>query len=79
MNPVVRLRVSHEHSQFLLIVVRFMHYYSALWGPRPISTILDPQAVFSCPSSTLTVLANADPFRGLLLTVLGSRSDIHSC
>ena len=28
-------------------------------------------------SSTLAVLADSDPFRGLLLTVLGSQSDFH--
>ena len=31
----------------------------------------DPQVEFTCPSSTLKVLANSDPFSGLLLTVLG--------
>ena len=32
-----------------------------------------------CRSSTLAVLADSDPYVGLLLTVLGSRSDFHSC
>ena len=29
-NPGVRLRVSHQHSQFWPILVRFLDYYSAL-------------------------------------------------
>ena len=36
---------------------------------------MEPQGALTCRSSTLTVLANSDPFRGLLLTVLGSWSD----
>ena len=79
MNTGVRLRVGHQHSHIRPILVCFMHYYSGFWGPRAISTIDDPQVEFTCPSSTLKVLANSDPFRGLLLTVLGSQSDFHGC
>ena len=71
-NPGVRLRVGHQHSQFWLILVHFLDYYPLFWGPRAIFTIEDPRGAFTCPSSTLTVLANSDPFRGLLITVLGS-------
>ena len=78
-EPLVRLRVGHQHSHIRPILVRFMHYYSAFWGPEAISTIDEPRCAFMCLSSTLTVLANSDMFRGLLLTVLGSRSDFHSC
>ena len=78
-NPGVRLRVGHQHSHIRPILVRFVHYHSAFWGPRAISTIDEPRGSFMCPSSTLRVLANSDGFRGLLLTVLGSRSDFHSC
>ena len=78
-NPGVRLRVGHQHSHIWPILVRFVHYYSAFWGPRAISTIDEPRGSFMYPSSTLTVLANSDGFHGLLLTVLGSRSDFHSC
>ena len=70
--------VGREHSQFWPILARFMDYYSLFWGPRVISMINEPRGAFLCPSSTLTVLANSDMFRGLLLTVLGSRSDFHS-
>ena len=49
------------------------------WGLGVISTIDEPRGAFMCLSSTLTVLANSDMFRGLLLTVLGSRRDFHSC
>ena len=58
LNPGVRLRVSHEQSQYWLILAHFMDYYSLFPG------------AFTYPSSILTLLANSDPFRGLLLTVL---------
>ena len=51
-----------------------MDYYSLFWGPKAISTIDNPRGAFTCPSSALTVLANSDPFHGLLLTVLGPES-----
>ena len=35
--------------------------------------INEPWGVFTCRSSTLAVLADSGPFRGLLLTVLGSQ------
>ena len=73
-NPGLRLRVSHQHSQFWLILARFVVYYSLFWGPRVISTINEPWGAFMFRSSTLTVLADSDPFRGLLLTVLGPES-----
>ena len=47
------------------------------WGLGVISTIDEPQGAFTCRSSTLTFLANSDPFRGLSLTILGSKSDFH--
>ena len=78
MNPGVRLRVGHQHWQFWLILARFMDYYSLFWGPGVISTINEQWGAFMCRSSTLAVLANSGPFLGLLLTVLGSRSDFHS-
>ena len=79
MNPGMRLRVGHQHSHIRAILIRFVHYYSTFWGPRAISTIDEPRGALTCPSSTLAVLSNSDLFRGLLLTVLGSRSDFHSC
>ena len=39
--------------------------------------INEPLGAFTCRSSTLTVLADSGPFHGILLTVLGSRSDFH--
>ena len=39
-----------------------------------ISTIDEPHGVFTCRSSTLTILASSGPFRGLLATVLGPRA-----
>ena len=69
--PGVRLCVGYQHSPFCPILVRLVDYYSPFWGPRAISTIHDPGGAFTCPSSTLIVLANSDPFRGLLLAVSG--------
>ena len=73
--PRVRLPVGHQHSQFWLILARFMDYYSLFWGLGVISTINEPQGALTCRSSTLIVLADCGPFHGLLLTVLGSLSD----
>ena len=47
------------------------------WGPEVISMLVEPHGAFMCRSSTQTVLDDSGPFRGLLLTVLGSRSDFH--
>ena len=55
----------------------FVDYYALFWGPGVIFTIDEPQGALTCRSSTLAVLADSGPFRGLLLTVLGSRSDFH--
>ena len=49
-----------------------MDYYSPFWGPKVISHLVEPQGALTCRSSTLIVLADSDPFHGLLLTVLGS-------
>ena len=48
-----------------------MDYYSLFLGPGVISTIDEPQGALTSRSSTLTVLADSGPFRGLLLTDLG--------
>ena len=77
MNPGVRLRVGHQHWQFWPILAHFMDYYSLFWGPGVISTINEHWGAFMCRSSTLAVLADSGLFHGLLLTVLGSRSDFH--
>ena len=74
-NLGVRLRVGHQHSWFLSILTLFMDYYSRFWGPIAISMVVKPQGALTCRSSTLAVLADSGPFHGLLLTILGSRSD----
>ena len=61
----------------LTILARFMDYYSLFCGHEAISIVVEPQGVHTRWSSTLIVLANSGPFRGLLLTVLGSRSNFH--
>ena len=53
---------------------RFMDYYSPFWGPEAISIVFEPP---TCRPSIVTLLADSGPFVGLLVTVLGSRSDIH--
>ena len=73
----MRLRVGHQHSVFWLILARFVDYYSLFWGPGTISTVEEPRGAFTCRSSTLAVLADSSPFRGLLLIVLGSQGDFH--
>ena len=75
--PMVCLPVGHQHSQFWPILARFMDYYLLFWGLGVISTIGEPQGTLTCRSSTLIVLADSGLFCGLLLTVLGSRSDFH--
>ena len=71
----VRLRVGYQHWQFWPIQTHFLDYYSLFWCPEAISIVVELQGVLTCRSSTLAVLADYGPFRGLLLTVLGSRSD----
>ena len=65
----------HRHSQFWLILARFMDYYSLFWGTRVILPIKEPWVAFTCRSSTLAVLADYGLFHGLLLTVLGYQCD----
>ena len=61
----------------LPILARFMDYYSLFWGAKVVSMVNEPCGAFTCRSSTLAILADSGPFHGLLLTVLGSRSDFH--
>ena len=71
------LHAGHQHSWFLSILTRFVDYYSPFWGPEVISMLVEPQGVLMCRSSIQTVLDDSGPFRGLLLIVLGSRSDFN--
>src|SRR6266511_3912632 len=73
----MRLRDRRKYSQFWPILTRFVAYCSPLSGPETISIVAEPQGVHTCRSSRLVVLADSGPFRGLLLTVLGSWSDFH--
>ena len=77
MIPGVRLCVQRQDSPFWPILTRFVDYYAPFWGPEAISIVVEPQGAITCRSSTLAVLADSGPFRGLLLTVLGSRGDFH--
>ena len=76
-EPWVRLRVGHQHRQFWPILACFTDYYSLFWDLGVTSTINEPWGAITCRSSTLAVLADSGPFRGLVLTFLGARSDFH--
>ena len=71
------LRVASQRSQVRPNQSCVVDYYSPFWGLEAVSIVVEPQDVLRCWSSTLVVLADSGPFRGLLLTVLGSRSDFH--
>ena len=73
----MRLRIGHQHSQFWPILARFVDYYSLFWGPREGFTIYEPRGGVMVLPPTPAVFIDSDPFYGLLLTVLGSRSDFH--
>ena len=77
MNPGGAFMCQSSTLTILANSGRLVDYYSLFWGPGVISTTDDPQGVLTCWSSTLTVLADSGPFHGLLLIVLGSRSDFH--
>ena len=62
----VSVNDTHNFGQFL---VCFVYYYSPFWRPRAISIIYNPRGAFASLSSTLTVLANSDAIRGLLLII----------
>ena len=48
-------------------------------GPGVISMINEPWGAFTCRSSRLAVFVDSHKFRGLLLDVLGSKSDFCAC
>ena len=75
----MRLRFGHQHLHFCPILAFFVYYYSLFWGPGVISTIKEPLGALTGWLSTLAVFVDSDPFRGLLLTVLGPQSDFHGC
>ena len=76
-TPMLCLYVGRQDSQFGPILARFLDYFSQFWGPEAIPIVVEPQGALTCRSSTLAILADSGPFHGLLLTVLGSRSDFH--
>ena len=73
----MRLRAGHQHWQFWPILALFVDYYSLFWGPGVISMIDEPQGALTCQSSTLAVLADSGPFRGLSLIDLVSMNVFH--
>ena len=73
----MRLSVGDQPSRFLSILTRFGGYYHCFGVPKRFPWLLNPQGALTCRSSTVTVLADYGPFHGLLLPILGSRSDFH--
>ena len=73
--------------RFAYVSVINTHSFGQFWpvswtitlflGLGVISMFDEHRGAFMCRSSTLAVLADSGPFRGLLLTVLGFRSDVH--
>ena len=59
---------THSFGRFWPVSWTITHCFG---GARAISTIDDPRGAFTCPSSTLVVLADSGPFHELLLTVWG--------
>ena len=49
------------------------------WDLGVISMTDEHWGAFTCWTSTLAVLADSDPFRGLLLTVFWSQNDFQGC
>ena len=47
------------------------------WGLGVISMIDEPRDAFTCRSSTLTYSGNSNPFRTLLLNILGTQSNFN--
>ena len=76
-EPKTCLRVGRHASRYGSILARFVDYYSPFWVPKAISIVVEPQGALTSRSSTLVVLADSGPFRGLLLTILESWSDFH--
>ena len=79
MNLGVHLPIGPQHSQVWPILARFVDYYSPFWGPEAIFLVYGPQGALTCMTLTLAILADSGPFRGLLVTVLGSQSDFYGC
>ena len=67
MIPAVHLRVGHQHSRFLSILTRFVDYYSAFWGTKAISMVVEHHGALKCRSSTIAVWVDS----GVLLSFGG--------
>ena len=78
MIPGVRLSGRRQHSQFWSILTRFVDYYSLFWGPECFPRLTNPGCVYVSVINTRGFV-DSDPFRGLLLTVLGSQSNFNCC
>ena len=74
---MVRLPVRHQHSQFWLILARFVDYYTLFWGPGVISTIKEPQVHLRVGSQQLQfwpILARFMVIYSRFWPVLGPRA-----
>ena len=59
------------------ILTLFVDYYSPFCGPEAISIVVEAQCALTSRSSTLMILADSGPFHGVLLTDLGSVTNLH--
>ena len=60
----------------LTILTRLIDYYSPFWGPMRFLGFRTPTFDYVQVINTRS-LADSGPFRGLLITILGSRSDFN--
>ncbi len=74
-NPEVRLRGTHENSQFWPIPASFVCYYSLILVPAAIQTFQEPRGSVTGNSSKLVLFFYFGQFCMLLLTDFGSRCD----
>ena len=51
-EPLVRLRVGHQHSQFWPILARFLDYYSIFWSKRDFHDLGTPWCVYVSVNDT---------------------------
>ena len=70
-NPGVRLRGTHENSQFWPIPASFVCYYSLILGPAAIRTFWEPRGPVTGNSSKLTVLVYSGSFVNYYSLILG--------
>jgi len=77
MNPRARFCVGRKYSQFWPILASFVDYYSLFWVSERFPRSTNPEVRLRVGHQHSQFLAESDPFHGLLLIVLGARSNFH--